>query len=281
MVGPRFVHTPYYAVSDTVIVDAYFVRPGFCHFYFGDYYGPRYAAIGFECGYHYSRRHYDAVVVYSRWEYRNSPGWYDSRISVTVERNAGRAPLPPRTLIQQNNITIVNNKTTNIYKTAVLAPAKTVVATRGAKTVPLDTTARLQVKQSATTFQKAAVTERLKTESVPHGTTPPAKPRTAALNVPQHSGAPHVAAGAGSGLKTPLAPVTTTLPKNPERKGVTVAQPLTSKGPAALDPIKAKSPDGTTPAAAPADGGRPMVTRPPDRPAPTKRPTEEKKKKGG
>ena len=41
------VYTPAYAVRDTVIVEAMFVRPAMCHYYFGDYYGPRYVGLGF------------------------------------------------------------------------------------------------------------------------------------------------------------------------------------------------------------------------------------------
>src|SRR5262249_41912949 len=38
VVGPRFVYTPAYAVCDTVVLDAMFVRPAYCHYYFGDCY---------------------------------------------------------------------------------------------------------------------------------------------------------------------------------------------------------------------------------------------------
>ena len=280
VVGPRFVYTPYYAVSDTIIVDAYFVRPGFCHYYYGDYYGPRYTAIGFECGYHYSQRHYDAVVVYHRYEHRHTPGWYDTHINVTVARHAGRAPLPPRTLHQQNNVTVVNNKTTNVYNTTVLAPTKMVVASRGAKTVALDQTARLQVKESAATVHRAAVTERVKTETVPHGTTPLANPRTAAMNSPQGPGVTHHQGG----TKTQHVPATTNVLKNPDAKGKPLSKPLTTKETATTDSSKSKTPDGATKGATTTEGTAPMLTRPtttPDRPAATKKPAEERKKKGG
>src|SRR5262249_32667117 len=109
--GPRFVYTPVYAVSDAVVVDALFVRPACCHYYFGDYYGPRYQAIGFESCVVYSRHHYDSIVVYRRWEYRNEPRWMDAQINITLARDSGRAPVPPRTLVQQRvtNVTNVTN----------------------------------------------------------------------------------------------------------------------------------------------------------------------------
>lgn len=282
VVGPRFVYTPYYAVSDSIIVDAYFVRPGFCHFYFGDYYGPRYTAIGFECGYHYSRVHYDAVVVYHRYEHRHAPGWYDARIDVTVARNAGRAPLPPRTLVQQNNVTIVNNKTTNVYNTTVLAPTKTVAASRGAKTVALNQSARLQVKESAASLQKAAITERVKTETAPHGAAPPARPRTASMNLPHTPGPKNALGKTGDGAKKSHVPDTAHLPKKTDAKGATpVSKSLAPKGASAIDPVTTKTHGSGAKGGAP--DGIPKMTRPPtvpDRPAATKKPADDRKKKG-
>ena len=324
VVGPRFVYTPYYAVTDTIVVDAFFVRPGFCHYYFGDYYGPRYVGLGFECGFHYSRRHYDAIVVYSRWEHRHEPAWLDVHINLSVARHHGRAPVPPRTLVQQNNITRVTNvtnvtniknvtinnnnttnnntNTTNVSKTQVLAPTKAVMAARGTKPVQMDAKARAEVKQSSQSFQKAAHAERSRAESTPAGAGPPAKPRTASLNVPPNQGPNHGSKAKLSGPgappkspanpaainsppkginKNPNPPLTTTLPKNPEGKGPAGGQPFGTKKGGTGEPIKLKGPDG--PGATPG-GPRPMVTRPPeakDRPAPAKKaPPEEGKKKG-
>ncbi|MCI0682306.1 MAG: hypothetical protein L0Y71_09395 [Gemmataceae bacterium] len=291
VVGPRFVYTPYYAVSDTILVDAYFVRPGFCHYYYGDYYGPRYVSIGFECGYHYSRRHYDAIVVYNRWEHRHTPGWYDARISVTVARSSGRAPLPPRTLVQQNNITVIN-KTTNVYNTKVIAPTKTVVAKRGAKTVALDSRARMQVKQSANTFQKAAVTQRAKVEAA-HRIAPGAQPRKAALNLPDNQKPAKGAAHQGL-PKNPHPGAAPNLPKKHDFKGVPAKKdfkgpPIPHKAPGVNVPPKAKAKDPDGPGPRPGivrpGGNPPNVKRPPDRPPPnrpppSKRPADDNKKKG-
>src|SRR5207237_3255596 len=33
MAGPRFVYTPAYCVCDTIVLDAMFVRPCYCHYY--------------------------------------------------------------------------------------------------------------------------------------------------------------------------------------------------------------------------------------------------------
>jgi hypothetical protein len=203
VVGPRFVYTPYYAVRDTLVLDAFFVRTSHCHYYFGDYYGPRYATLGFEPCIVYSRRHYEPIMVYQRWEYRNDPRWYGAQVTLVYERNAGRAPLPPRTLVQQNtvinnvtnvtnvtnvknvNVTNVTNTTNNVQKVQGLASAKNVLAARGDKAVTLDATTRTQVKQTTQAVQQSVATERKKTESAPPAATgASARPRTAALNVP-------------------------------------------------------------------------------------------------
>jgi hypothetical protein len=99
-----YVYTPSYAVRDTLVLDTLFVRPAYSHYYFGDYYGPSYERIGFVSCVVYSRRHYDAVFVYERYEHRANPGWEAAYLKITVDRHAGLAPLPPRTLVVRGGV---------------------------------------------------------------------------------------------------------------------------------------------------------------------------------
>ena len=223
VVGPRFVYTPYYAVSDTIVLDAMFVRPAYCHYYFGDYYGPRYRTLGFETTIVYSRRCYDPVIVYRRWEYRDNPRWFDAQVTLVVARDNGRAWVPPRTLVQQNtiiqnnvnvtNITNVNNVTNN----TVLAPTKNVVAARGNKVVALDNTTRAQVQQSSQKVSQAAVRERQLTEK-PGGPNnlDAHKPKVASYTPPPSA---------------PAIPQTGGLPKGPANTGNPQIGGNTLKGP--------------------------------------------------
>ncbi|MBI3407018.1 MAG: YXWGXW repeat-containing protein [Planctomycetes bacterium] len=275
VVGPRFVYTPYYAVTDTIVLDAFFIRPAYHHYYFGDYYGPRYSSIGFESTIVYSRRGYDSLVVYQRWEYRDNPRWYDTQINLVIARDSGRAPVPPRTLVQQNtvinnvtnvtNVTNVNNTnvtnvsnnvTNNVSKTQVLAPAKSVVAARGGKTVTLAQADRVQAKQATQAVQHAALSERIKTETVAPGTPPPTKPRTAAINVPTQ---PNNSAAALPGNNTKGSNAGNTLGKTGPTSGTTTnaagpGNPGTSlphgqdagKTAAGSDPTKTKGANATT-----------------------------------
>jgi hypothetical protein len=200
-----FYYSPAYAVSDAVVVDALFVRPAYTHYYFGDYYGPTYVALGFESGYVYSQRRYDSIVVYESWYHRDTPNWVGVQIDIYSGRTAGRLPVPPRTLVQQNTIiqqnitnmnvtnitnnTNVTNNTTNVtrnvtnYNSPVLAPTAQVAAAKGMKTVPLDTTTRQQAQQQASAVQQVAA-QRTQTETpLPPGA--PRQARVASLSVPQ------------------------------------------------------------------------------------------------
>jgi hypothetical protein len=240
-----------------------FIRPAYCHYYFGDYYGPRYVGLGFETCVVYSRRHYEPIIAYRTWENRSNPAWINVQINLASARNEGRAPLPPRTLVQQTNITNVTNVTnvknvTNISNTTVLASTKTVAAARGQKTVSLPPAARTQAMQSARNVQLAAVQQRQKTE-IPSTAGQMAKPRTASLNVPPLPGKSAPPPGGNTvnnsklpinntpagikGTNTPLpghnptGPPTGTGPGNPPPKGPMPKGPP-PKGPAHKPPPK-------------------------------------------
>jgi hypothetical protein len=217
MVGPTFVYTPAYAVRHEIIIDAMFVRPSYCHYYFGDYYGPAYRQLGYESCVVYSRRRYDAIFVYERYSHRNEPRWETVQIDLCLARHAGQAPCPPRTLVQQNiivqqnitnvrNVTVVNN-TTNINRTTVnpsqvLVPSAQLTAAKGVRTVPLDPAARAQAKQQAQAIQQVG----LQRHQIEVRTTMDklTQPRMATLNVPPTqavTSAPATAVRAGDGVK--------------------------------------------------------------------------------
>jgi hypothetical protein len=211
VVGATFVYTPAYAVNDAVVLDSLFVRPAYGVYYFGDYYGPRYASVGFVSGVVYSRSNYDSIIIYER---TRDPAWFDARITLTFDRDAGRAPLPPRTLVQQNTIiqqTVINNNNTIVNNNVVnnnvvnnnttinkvnntnvvnnnvtnnsmtmLAPTSKVLAARGVQTVKVDPATRTQVRDQARQVAQASVQARQQTERVGGG--PPKTARTASLS---------------------------------------------------------------------------------------------------
>jgi hypothetical protein len=214
VVGPTFVYTPAYAVTDTVVLDALFIRPCCCHYYFGDYYGVRYRSWGFESCVVYSRTHYDGIIAYECYERRSDPAWLSIQIDLCGRRDRGLAACPPRTLVQQtviqqnvtnvvNNTTIVNNNvnntrinnntvnnninknvvnnTKNVYQAPALMPASKLAAAKGIQTVKLNQAARNQALQRSQAVQQVAQ-QRSKLETASPGV--PSRPRQAALRVP-------------------------------------------------------------------------------------------------
>ncbi len=202
VVGPGFVYTPGFIVRDTVIVDNLWVRPAFGHYYFGDYYGGVYAGIGFQSAIVFGSAHYDPIIAYARYENRGVIGWDRLQIDLVFARNAGRAPLPPRTLVQQNvvvnnvtnvtnvtnvNKTVVNNNTvnnTNVQKTNnVLAPASQLSSVKGVTTTSLSPTAQAQAKQQAQSIQQVSQ-QRSAIEARQPASGSIQGPRTTAMSVP-------------------------------------------------------------------------------------------------
>ena len=61
-------------MTDVYLMDSLFIRPGHCHYYYGDYYGPAYyVALGFENA--VSRA--GGIMTRSSFRRWHNPRWYD------------------------------------------------------------------------------------------------------------------------------------------------------------------------------------------------------------
>jgi len=74
---PNYHYTPTTVIVLNVFLNHLFVRPNYGHYYFGDYYSPRYRNEGYYDSYSYqaSRRGYDPIFVYDRWTHRGDRDW--------------------------------------------------------------------------------------------------------------------------------------------------------------------------------------------------------------
>ena len=101
-----WVYRPSYAVYDDFLMGAMFVRPDDFHYYFGDYFDPRYQDAGFTAwvDFRIGRRFYDPLLNYYRWNYRNDRRWYRDLDSLYVGRRRGDIDRPPRTLVEQTRL---------------------------------------------------------------------------------------------------------------------------------------------------------------------------------
>jgi hypothetical protein len=118
----------------------------------------------------YSSLHYDPIIAYARFENRNVIGWDRIQIDLVLARNAGRAPLPPRTLVALARENRAN-----------LIAANRLAEVRAATT--LNAVARAQAVQQARAIQQvAAQRNAIEARTPPGGLT---GPRTTAMTVPQ------------------------------------------------------------------------------------------------
>jgi hypothetical protein len=111
-----YFYRPRYTLGTGLLLDFLFYRPRYCHFYFGNYFGPRYG------GYRpwYAAPH-SPYANYYRWNNRNNPNWYAGMRQNYSARAAGNLPVPPRTLTQQN-VALKNISNSNISITQVVTP---------------------------------------------------------------------------------------------------------------------------------------------------------------
>lgn len=121
-------YRPYYVVRPDFMLTAFFVRPRYSHYYFGDYFDGGYRNRGFTAfvDYRFGRVGYDPLYSYYRWQHRDNRVWDRDLRQLYVARFNNEVPRPPRTLVQQatliQNITVNKNVTniTNVNNVTVL-----------------------------------------------------------------------------------------------------------------------------------------------------------------
>ena len=79
--APDYYYTPGIVVALDVFANHLFLRPRCGHYYFGDYYAPRYRDAGYYASYSWYGHHrgYDPIYAYQRWDHRHDRGWENRR----------------------------------------------------------------------------------------------------------------------------------------------------------------------------------------------------------
>jgi len=98
-----FSYSPRTVIDLGVFSDHLFLRPRYQHYYFGDYYAPRYHSSGFFASFSFgtSRRGYDPIFVHQRWVHRQDREW-EHRVSSTFQYRRDHVEArPPHTLAIQ------------------------------------------------------------------------------------------------------------------------------------------------------------------------------------
>jgi hypothetical protein len=101
---PAFAYRPSYCIGYDVLTTYLFARPNYCHYYFGDYFAPRYAGSGYRPWFQsrWGRGNYDPLFAHYRHVNRRHDRNWDRRL---VDRYAylrdNEGARPPRTLAAQ------------------------------------------------------------------------------------------------------------------------------------------------------------------------------------
>lgn len=101
---PDFYYSPHTVVSLSVFSNHLFLRPNYGHYYFGDYYEPRYRDH-YYASYSYGARYrgYDPIYSHSRWENRHDRDWDRQRQDYYEHRRDNADARPPRTWAALND----------------------------------------------------------------------------------------------------------------------------------------------------------------------------------
>jgi hypothetical protein len=96
--GLTFSFSPGFVIDLNVFDDALFLRSRYCHYYYGDFYAPRYYRRGIYPWFslHARRVAYDPIYAHQRWKNRNEHGWENRLQKKFRERREHEGLRPPR-----------------------------------------------------------------------------------------------------------------------------------------------------------------------------------------
>jgi len=95
--------SPVFVIDLNVFDDALFLRPQYCHYYYGDYYDPGHYRRGIYPWFslHARRLAYDPIYAHQRWNHRNDPKWENHLETTFRERREHEEIHPSRSFDQR------------------------------------------------------------------------------------------------------------------------------------------------------------------------------------
>jgi hypothetical protein len=137
----RRAFVPDAVVSTDFLLGALFVRPTSRHYYFGDYFDPRYDKLGYVAwpDFHPVKGAFDPTFAYYRRLHGADAKWEPALRTLYSGRRGGEIPRPPRTLAKQVEAlrAVAANRTaeTAIHKSVALTHAQNVTVLAPLRTV--------------------------------------------------------------------------------------------------------------------------------------------------
>jgi hypothetical protein len=101
--NPGWAYRPNCVFGVGGLLSALFCCPDRCSYYYGDYFSPAYAGLGFQpwCGYGWHGYGYDPLFNHYGWANRFNPGWHSGLRGDFLARRNGLLPTPAGTLARQ------------------------------------------------------------------------------------------------------------------------------------------------------------------------------------
>lgn len=125
-----YSYSPRIVINLGLFTDNLFMRPRYSHYYFGDYYAPRYSDSGFyfSFSWHSDRYGYDPFYSHRHWEHRRDRDW-DNRFRASYRyRRDNEIARPPATWAAQ--VSIYTSTTISVQNRIVIAGTAQQLANR-------------------------------------------------------------------------------------------------------------------------------------------------------
>ena len=152
-----FTYSPSTVINPGVFLSHLFLRPGYGHYYFGDYYGRNYSEAGFLPWFSYqsSRRGYDPIYANQRWQHRGDSGWAQRTHANFQNLRDNENARPPRNWAAQQALG-GRGKAFNRSGLAVAAPLEELVQRddRRLRFQPVDPAERQQFGQRGQEYRQ-------------------------------------------------------------------------------------------------------------------------------
>ncbi len=144
-------------INPSVFVSHLFLRPGYGHYYFGDYYGSNYADAGFSPWFSYqsSRRGYDPIYANQRWQNRQDREWEQRAEANFRNLRDNENARPPRNWAAQRALAGAG-ETSNRRNIAVAEPLEELAQRKDSRLrfQPVDPAERQQFGQRGQEYRK-------------------------------------------------------------------------------------------------------------------------------
>ncbi|MGI6415391.1 MAG: hypothetical protein ACOX1P_06945 [Thermoguttaceae bacterium] len=261
-IQPGYYYSPCRVIDLGLLYIHLFVRPGYCHYYFGDWYGSQ-PRFGIYASFNFHGHHgYDPIWSYDRWHFQRRGIDYENRVRGWHDYfNRHEDRRPPHTWHDQQRFVEKNRGYEHLKQVVLAEDVKQVLSKHDRHVHPIGDDVRREMRASATEVRDKLVEARRASEGKARPGGPPRdgtdvlKERLMLPETPDLRHAPRHTADRAPELKRQ--PSDRARMPNLDRGKPTVTPPggRTPRAERPVTPPELKLPEGPKP------GGRPPIDR--------------------